>query len=504
MAINFDQLSDDQLKVAKIVADEAKLQGVDPNLILPLAYQESRFNAKALGPKTRFGKAIGVMQLLPSTAKEMGVDPYDLEQNIKGGIAYWKKQFDNPSIGNGKDADRAHIAYNAGPNSKYFQTNKEDDIPTESIKYLQGIRNWSSEPEQKAIEPSPESTTAPPESVTTGEEVLNDTSVPEEATVEVAGPLNEAAEEPKGVFDFDFEAFKKKQEAEKAAAPYGFHPEQVVPAASTGAVTGATVGGGYMGARAIQGLANAPQTIASAVQAANTATSPSGSPAAVRNWGATQGNKDRGAKNYKQSHQFEEGTRQASGRIDPRTGREIKPTFRFSKPPVFEAPAQPPPPSNLKKAGNLATKIMSSPIVKGTLGMAGVGGNTAEAYERYREDDYLGMGLSGLSALSSGASMIPGFQLPATAVSLASTGALAAADTIRNKLASEAQNPQPEPSDAELAELAKKPIGGFYPNLGMKRRSVDERKQIQQQLMQGLSNQMTDFSKPSPQPPFKK
>jgi hypothetical protein len=136
--------------------------------------------------------------------------------------------------------------------------------------------------------------------------------------------------------------------------------------------------------------------------------------------------------------------------------------------------------------------------------MAGVGGNTAEAYERYKEGDYLGTSLSGLSALSSGASMIPGFQLPATAVSLGSTGALAVADKIRNKLASEAQNPQPEPSDAELAELAKKPVGGFYPNLGMKRRSVDERKQIQQQLMQGLSNQMTDFSKPSPQPPFKK
>jgi len=259
-----------------------------------------------------------------------------------------------------------------------------------------------------------------------------------------------------------------------------------------------------MAARSIQGLSNAPQTIANAVQAATTASSPSGSPASVKNWAESQGYKDRGAQTYKQSHQFESGQRQGSSRIDPRTGREIKPTFRVPKPPAFQAAPPPAPPSNLKQAGNFATKILSSPIVKGTLGMAGVGGNTAEAYERYKEGDYLGTSLSGLSALSSGASMIPGFQLPATAVSLGSTGALAVADKIRNKLASEAQNPQPEPSDAELAELAKKPVGGFYPNLGMKRRSVDERKQIQQQLMQGLSNQMTDFSKPSPQPPFKK
>ena len=504
MAINFDKLSDDQLKVAKIVADEAKLQGVDPNIILPLAYQESRFNAKAIGPKTRFGKAVGVMQLLPSTAKELGVDPYNLEENIRGGITYWKQQFDNPNIGNGTDADRAHIAYNAGPNSKYFKTNNPEDIPTESIKYIQGIRNWSSDPEQtEVMEPSPVSKTAPPGSMDEGDEILNDTSIPEVTPTELAGPLNEGAEEPKGAFDFDFEEFKKKQEAEKAAAPYGFHPEQVVPAAGTGATTGLTLGGGYTLAKTAQGLANAPQTIANAVQTANTAPSPSGSPASVKNWAESQGYKDRGAQTYRQSHQFESGQRTGAQIRNPSTGQVFKPTFRSPKPPAFQAAPPPAPPSNLQQAGNFATKIMSSPIVKGTLGMAGVGGNTAETYERYKEGDTLGTALSGLSTAGSAASMIPGLQVPGTAVSLGGTGALALADKIRNKLASEAQNPQPEPTDAELAELAKRPIGGFY-NLSMKRRTDAERKQIQQQLMQGLSNQMTDFSKPAPQPPFKK
>lgn len=84
MPINFDKLSDEQLKIAAMVAAEAEAQGVNPDHVLPLAFQESKFNAKALGPMTRRKeRAIGVMQLLPSTAKDLGVNP-----NIQIGRAH--------------------------------------------------------------------------------------------------------------------------------------------------------------------------------------------------------------------------------------------------------------------------------------------------------------------------------------------------------------------------------------------------------------------------------
>lgn len=92
----------------------AKTAGVDWRLLAAQAYQESRFNPKA---KSEWG-AVGLMQMLPSTAREMGVsDPWDPGQSIIGGAAYlgkMVKRFEGDDV-KLKDAVRfALAAYNCG------------------------------------------------------------------------------------------------------------------------------------------------------------------------------------------------------------------------------------------------------------------------------------------------------------------------------------------------------------------------------------------------------
>ncbi len=72
-------------KVVKVVNDIAPGYNVEPRLVLALIQQESNFKVKARSHKG----AIGLMQLMPATAKRFGVkNAWAPEQNIKGGVRY--------------------------------------------------------------------------------------------------------------------------------------------------------------------------------------------------------------------------------------------------------------------------------------------------------------------------------------------------------------------------------------------------------------------------------
>jgi len=84
----------------------AKEYGLPENIFLSLIHQESRFDANALSP----AGAIGLAQLMPGTASEMGVDPRDWKQNLDGGARYLAQQY--KAFG---EWPLALAAYNAGP-----------------------------------------------------------------------------------------------------------------------------------------------------------------------------------------------------------------------------------------------------------------------------------------------------------------------------------------------------------------------------------------------------
>ncbi len=82
---------------------------LSPRLLEAIAYVESRFNPEAISPKG----AQGMMQLMPRTAAELGVDAANPEANARGGADYLRKMV--TMFGN--NVEFAIAAYNAGPSA---------------------------------------------------------------------------------------------------------------------------------------------------------------------------------------------------------------------------------------------------------------------------------------------------------------------------------------------------------------------------------------------------
>jgi soluble lytic murein transglycosylase-like protein len=93
----------------QIIQSTAHDFGVEPALVKAVIAAESAFDSEAV---SRMG-AIGLMQLMPDTAAELGVeDPMNPVQNIEGGTRYLREMLDRYG-----DMRRALAAYNAGPDA---------------------------------------------------------------------------------------------------------------------------------------------------------------------------------------------------------------------------------------------------------------------------------------------------------------------------------------------------------------------------------------------------
>lgn len=91
---------------ATYINQYAAQYGIPPQLLMAVAQQESGLNQNAVSS----AGAVGVMQLLPSTAAGLGVNPNDLQQNIQGGAKYLSQMYQQFG-----SWDLALAAYNAGP-----------------------------------------------------------------------------------------------------------------------------------------------------------------------------------------------------------------------------------------------------------------------------------------------------------------------------------------------------------------------------------------------------
>ncbi|MCR5834118.1 MAG: lytic transglycosylase domain-containing protein [Selenomonadaceae bacterium] len=104
---NYNGEDAEQIPIEDIIMQTAAEYGVDPKLVKAIAIAESNMNQEAISPVG----AVGVMQLMPETAEDLGVDPYDKSDNIVGGTRYIRQMLDTFD-GN---VPLAVAAYNAGP-----------------------------------------------------------------------------------------------------------------------------------------------------------------------------------------------------------------------------------------------------------------------------------------------------------------------------------------------------------------------------------------------------
>jgi hypothetical protein len=347
--IDIEKLNDDQLRIVDKIEAEATRQGLDPRLALAIANIETggKYQHK-VGKnvlKSPAG-ALGVMQLMPNTAKSLGVDPLDEDQNIQGGISYLKQHYDTF-----KDPYKAAAAYNAGPEAKFLKTGDFEHLPEETLLYLDKLEKLYPESEfNKQV--SGEQTSSLPE-------VKKD--LPPSLTEEVPPPP----------------------------------PIEPKSGALVGAGAGVTAGAAETGKNLLARRRAA---------AAEPAKAPvSGSPG--QKWSAKTGfgrGEGETVREVSEAFQRAKNKGKVSGRIPVGGTLNIHEWARQKE--MAEELARR---SALKEVPGQVSRALGKVPLGSTLAGAGAGLDVAETAQRLKSGDIGGAGISGLSALGQAATLIP-------------------------------------------------------------------------------------------------
>ncbi len=362
--IDIEKLNNDQLRIVDKIEREAAAQGLDPRFALAIASIETggkfqHFDGKKV-LKSPAG-ALGVMQLMPETAKSQGCDPLDENQNIRCGVTLLKQLMDQH-----KDPLKAAVGYNASVSSrnKFYKSGDLNDLPAETLLYvdklekLYPLEEMMKSPAEAAAEPPAE---APAEAT--------EPSALPEVSSELPASLTESA------------------------------PEPLLVDPKTGALVGAGVG-------ATAGTVETGRNLLGRRQAApiEPARAPiTGSPG--QKWSAKTGfgrGEGETVREVSEAFQRAKNKGKVSSRIPVGGTLNIHEWFRQKE-----------------LAEELARRAAQSQIVQNvskvagkipfgsTLAGAGAGLDVAEAAKRYQEGDVGGAAISGISALGQAAMLAP-------------------------------------------------------------------------------------------------
>jgi soluble lytic murein transglycosylase-like protein len=418
-----DKLDPQQREIAFKVITKAKEYGVDPRLAVTLAYVESDLRMSAISPKG----AIGVMQVMPNTAKMLGIDSKeirDLDTNLDTGMRYLKQGLDrygSPKL--------ATIGYNAGHDHP-FLLGEADKPPEESLNYVNRINDLGGFIPTPAKE---EETPKPPADITP-------------ASVDHMQSLR-AAELGGGVGLGLGTAYSvgSRMLGSPSAPPQGggqasaLKGGQFVPTPEQAARMGQGTTVDDLTGRARQTAYN-EQT---AAQAARRKAAES-TLAQLQRKGLVTGDVLSKAQGM---------TSTPSGVLLPQSVVYEREAQQQAARALAEKQAASP----LNKAMRIGQMAMNAPPVRGVLAGAGVAGFGQEGMSRLDAKDPVGAGIAGVGAAGSALSLVPHPMTRGigTGLSMASPAALMVLDKMRR----ESQTPQPPPTSQEL-ETASKPYFG--------------------------------------------
>jgi soluble lytic murein transglycosylase-like protein len=138
------------LNAEELIAGAARRNGLPPEFVASVVSAESGFRPGAVSPKG----AIGLMQLMPATAREYGADPHDPRQNVEAGTQYLRDllfKYQNAD----HQVSRALAAYNAGPSA----VDRYHGVPPyrETRAYVARVLRKYEKKQAKAAKPNPPS-----------------------------------------------------------------------------------------------------------------------------------------------------------------------------------------------------------------------------------------------------------------------------------------------------------------------------------------------------------
>ena len=346
------KLSIDQLELADKIAESAIKYGLNPDFVLPMVMQESGFDHSKESKKG----ALGVMQIIPDTAKTYGCDDiHNVDQNIDCGLRIVKSLTDNPKIGN--DPYKVLVGYNAGPNTKFFKTGKLADLPYETLNHMDMVSDHAGGSLPKVLGGTEEETKVKPGYV--------DNTPPS---------ANNAAE----------------YAANNPTAMYGTPMQSGAVGAGTGAALGAASAGKNIVADVYDAFKN---RVINSPSVSNNNLPGS-------KWLSAVGGIDRpdvssvreGANIYNKSKSTGKVTGRLFSKFGPMVPNSLVPEVAQEVAPVVQES-----PSIL---GNIA-KYLGSNIVKGGLSGLGAGFGAQDAYLRSKRNDPLGATIAGTGAAAS-------------------------------------------------------------------------------------------------------